>query len=104
MKRNRSIIITIIFLSLLVPGNILTSDYSRSFTRSAIDITGKLSQHSKYAARLHDKLKNDMFLSPTIFEDNHVVAFYGHPKSKIMGIVGRCTKTELAEMLKEQVS
>jgi len=94
----------IIFLSILIPGNILTSNYSRSFIKSAIEISGKLSQHSGYAARLHGRLLNKIYLSPSLFEDNHIVAYYGHPKSRIMGIVGRHTKTELAAMLKEQVS
>ncbi len=104
MKRHRSVIFIIIFLSVLVPGNILTSDYSRSFIRKALEVSGRFSHQNKYAARLHERLLNDMYLSPTIFEDNHIVAFYGHPKSRIMGIVGRCSITELAELLKEQAS
>ena len=104
MKRNRFIITIIIFISVIIPGNILTSDYSRSFIKRAIAITGRLSGQSKYAAEIHSKLLNGMFLSPTIFEENHVVAYYGHPKSKIMGIVGRYKIPELAEMLKEQAA
>jgi len=104
MKRKRFIIGSAIFLSLLIPGNITTSDYSRSFVKSAIAISGRWSEQNKYAAIVHGRLINAMFLSPTIFEDNHIVAYYGHPKSKIMGIVGRHAIPELAELLKEQVS
>lgn len=41
------------------------------------------------------------FLSPTLFDDNHVVAYYGHPRSRIMGIVGRHSMHELTEMVKK---
>lgn len=102
MKRKKVLIVLIILISVLIPGNILTSDYSRSFIKRAIAVTGKLSTHSKYAADMHNRLLNSMFLSPSIFEENHVVAYYGHPKSKIMGIVGRYKIPELAELLKEQ--
>jgi len=102
MKRKRFIIRTIIILFLFIPGNILTSDYSRSFLKRAIELSGKWSGQSKYAAAIHTRLLNEMFLSPSIFENNHIVAYYGHPKSKIMGIVGRYAIPELAEMLKKE--
>jgi len=104
MKKHRRFISAIILLSLFIPGNILTSDYSRSFLKKAIELSGRWSRDSKYAALIHNKLLCDMYLSPSIFEDNHIVAYYGHPKSKIMGIVGRYAKPELAEMLKETAS
>lgn len=102
MKMNRLIISTIIILSVFIPGNILTSDYSRSFTGTAIRVTGKLSAYSNYMAELHHKLLMDKFISPDVFENNQVVAYYGHPKSKIMGIVGRYSIPELAELLKKE--
>ena len=102
MKRNRHIIRTIIFLSLFIPGNILTSDYSKSFFKRAIELSGRWSQKSEKAAIIHSKLLNIMFVSPSLFENNHIIAYYGHPKSKIMGIVGRHSIPELAEMLKKE--
>jgi len=102
MKRNRPVIRTIIFLSLFIPGNILSSDYSRSFLKRAIELSGRWSGESKNAALIHSKLLNVMFLSPSIFDNNHIIAYYGHPKSKIMGIVGRHTIPDLAEMLKKE--
>ncbi len=33
--------------------------------------------------------------------NTHIVAFYGHPKSRIMGIVGRLSKDELARELRK---
>ena len=102
MKRNRFVITTIIFLSLFIPGNILNSDYSRSYLKKAIELSGKWSGYSEKIASIHRDLLNSMFISPTIFEDNHVVAYYGHPKSKIMGIVGRYSIPELAGMLRKE--
>ena len=67
MKRNRLIIRTIIFLSLFIPGNILTSDYSRSFFKRAIELSGKWSQKSERAAFIHSKLLNIMYVSPDSF-------------------------------------
>lgn len=46
----------------------------------------------------------DKFLSPDLFANNHILAYYGNPNSKIMGIVGRHPKNELAEMLKKKAS
>ncbi|NPV38836.1 hypothetical protein BREVNS_2027 [Brevinematales bacterium NS] len=41
---------------------------------------------------------------PSVMEwditNTHIVAFYGHPKSRIMGIVGRLSKDELAKELR----
>ncbi|MBN1498575.1 MAG: hypothetical protein JW982_00330 [Spirochaetes bacterium] len=39
------------------------------------------------------------FTSPDLFSENHVLAYYGNPKSKIMGIVGRLSKEDLAAKL-----
>ena len=48
-----------------------------------------------------DKDMNDYFTSPTLFDDNTVIAYYGHPNSKIMGIVGRHSKEEIISMVKK---
>jgi hypothetical protein len=104
MKRNRLIIRTIIFLFLFIPGNILTSDYSRSFFKRALELSGKWSQKSERAALIHSRLLNVMYRSPDLFEKNHIIAYYGHPKSKIMGIVGRHPIPELAGLLKKAAS
>jgi hypothetical protein len=48
-----------------------------------------------------DKSMNDFFTSPTLFEDNIIVAYYGHPSSETMGIVGRHSREELISLLKE---
>jgi len=45
------------------------------------------------------------FLRPSMIEwditNTHIVAFYGHPRSRIMGIVGRLSKDELARQLRQ---
>ncbi|QOY36467.1 SH3 domain-containing protein [Anaerobacillus isosaccharinicus] len=48
-----------------------------------------------------DKDMNDYFTSPTLFDDNTIIAYYGHPNSKIMGIVGRHSKEELISLVQE---
>jgi hypothetical protein len=47
---------------------------------------------------------NAMFLSPTLFKSNHIIAYYGHPQSRHMGIVGRYSKEQLAERIKATVA
>lgn len=44
---------------------------------------------------------NELFASPTLFEDHTVVAYYGHPNSEIMGIVGRHPVDELLDLVTE---
>lgn len=46
------------------------------------------------------KPEYEHFVKPDLFDKNHILAYYGHPKSKIMGIVGRHSKEELARKLK----
>lgn len=48
-----------------------------------------------------DKDLNDYFTSPTLFDDNTILAYYGHPNSKIMGIVGRHPKEELISLVQK---
>lgn len=102
MKLRSRIAAAAVLVSVFIPGNIMNSDYSRSFKMLAIEITASWSKDSSYARALYEKLMNDMFLSPAIFDDNHIVAYYGHPKSKIMGIVGRYPIPKLAELLKKE--
>jgi hypothetical protein len=42
------------------------------------------------------------FIDPLLLVNNHVVAYYGHPNSKIMGIVGRLPREELLAALQEK--
>jgi len=42
------------------------------------------------------------FTDSDLFNKNYILAYYGHPKSKTMGIVGRHSKEELAVKLEEQ--
>ncbi len=49
----------------------------------------------------NDEGMNDYFTSSTLFDDNTIVAYYGHPSSETMGIVGRHSKEELIDLLKE---
>jgi len=44
------------------------------------------------------------YIDPQLFSNNHILAYYGHPKSKIMGIVGRKTKEELVELLEKRAA
>ncbi len=46
----------------------------------------------------------ERFVDPQIFEKNHILAYYGHPKSRIMGIVGRETKERLALLLRKKAA
>lgn len=56
--------------------------------------------HSSHGV-FNDEELNDFFTSPTLFEDHTVVAYYGHPNSEIMGIVGRHPIPELISLLNE---
>lgn len=102
MKIKRRIIGTIIFLAVFIPGNILNSDYSYSYFKRALDLSEKWAEKSTTAAAIYSRLLNKMYASPSLFENNHILAYYGHPKSKIMGIVGRHSIPELSMMLKEE--
>lgn len=44
------------------------------------------------------------FLDPQLFEKNHILAYYGHPKSRIMGIIGRESKERLAVLLRRKAA
>ncbi|PKL16475.1 MAG: hypothetical protein CVV49_16075 [Spirochaetae bacterium HGW-Spirochaetae-5] len=102
MIAKRRIIFTIIFLAVLIPGNILNSNYSYSYFKRALDLSAKWAEKSANAAAIHKRLLNIMYVSPSLFENNHILAYYGHPKSKIMGIVGRHSIPDLAVMLMKE--
>ena len=64
-------------------------------TRAAID-AGR-----PYWAATEGESKNPSFLPPveSILLNNDILAFYGHPRSRNMGILGRYTKEDLNEKL-----
>lgn len=49
----------------------------------------------------NDEELNEFYASPTLFEDHTVIAYYGHPNSEIMGIVGRHPVDELLDLVTE---
>ncbi len=61
---------------------------------------GLFSFNRDVADIIYNKLFGEKLFEPGFFENNHVVAYYGHPRSKIMGIVGRHPVHELGPMLK----
>ncbi len=61
---------------------------------------GLFSFNRDVADLIYNKLFGDRLFEPDFFKNNHVVAYYGHPRSKIMGIVGRFPVHELGPMLK----
>lgn len=58
-------------------------------------------QNLKSADHLARTLIDLKFTLPSLFDENHVLAYYGHPNSKIMGIVGRHSLPELGERVKK---
>lgn len=48
---------------------------------------------------VEERLKITDLTDPDLFTNNTVVAYYGHPNSKVMGIVGRYSKSGLAKHL-----
>ncbi len=93
--------ITLIALTILIPGNIKTPvNYSEPLYR--VESEQRLIRYTADIADIiFNKIFGEKYFSPTLFNDNHIVAYYGHPQSKIMGIVGRHPVNELGEMLKE---
>lgn len=49
--------------------------------------------------KIHGHRKVKKYFSPYLFENNHILAYYGHPRSRIMGIVGRMEMRDLGEKL-----
>ncbi len=46
----------------------------------------------------------EFYTSPFLFASNHIIAYYGHPNSKYMGILGRHSKQALTKMLLTEAS
>ncbi|MCX7881784.1 MAG: hypothetical protein N2314_00980 [Brevinematales bacterium] len=67
---------------------------------------GEESQSPSFPRDFREEVINPFVdvMRPSVIEwditNAHVVAFYGHPKSRIMGIVGRLSKDELARELR----
>ncbi len=53
---------------------------------------------------LYGKEAVKRYIDPNLFSNNHILAYYGHPQSKIMGIVGRKSKEELARLLNKRAA
>jgi hypothetical protein len=100
MTRGLFLIIFVITL-IVTPSNINKKyDYfERTQKESAL-----FSYCQKISTITYNNFFGKKFLQSNIFENNHIVAYYGHPKSKIMGIVGRYPITELAPMLLQTAS
>lgn len=62
---------------------------------------GLFSINRDAADLIYDNLLGDRLFAPDFFLKNHIVAYYGHPRSRIMGIVGRYPVYELGLMVKE---
>jgi len=93
--------IALLALTILIPGNIKThvTDWEPVYP---VGPEKKLVTFNTDIANLiYNKLFGSEFLSPELFDDNHIVAYYGHPQSKIMGIVGRHPVDELGSLLKD---
>ena len=52
----------------------------------------------------YGKERVERFLDPQLFEKNYILAYYGHPKSRIMGIIGRESKERLGVLLREKAA
>lgn len=91
----------LIALTIIIPANINTPVNNSEPLYSAGAENTIFRYTSDVANFVYNRVLGDRFLSPTLFKDNHIVAYYGHPQSKIMGIVGRHPVNELGEMLKE---
>ncbi len=47
---------------------------------------------------------DEFFYNTNMFVSNHIIAYYGHPNSRYMGILGRYSKDELRKMLLTEAS
>ncbi len=98
-----------LFLCLLVSTCIMKTDENIRF---ALIPNGDIPQELQYdtpsAAQSEEELaimeRDRFFLDPELFDNNNVIAYYGHPRSKIMGIVGRHSKEELYKLLLEEAA
>jgi hypothetical protein len=102
MKKFFNAKLAIVLLTVIIPVNIFTSyngpQEEMKFPAVKQSFMERLTSASMYPFK---KITEDFFLSPTFFEDNQILAYYGHPNSKIMGILGRHSKEELAGLVKK---
>ncbi len=70
-------------------------------TPSVGDSQGNFLQDVTTGRQIYTSLLDARFTSPTLFDDNYILAYYGHPNSRIMGIVGRHPRNELGEKLRK---
>lgn len=99
--KKRFIIIILLALTILIPGNIKTPVTEWEPVYRVGPEKKLVKFHTDVAELIYNRLFGERFLSPSLFNDNHIVAYYGHPQSKIMGIVGRHPVDELGSLLKE---
>lgn len=102
MKRIFNIKLALILLTIIIPVNIfMAGDDPESELKKTLLQKKYFTRYFTSPLYPFKKITEDFFLSPNFFEDNHIVAYYGHPNSKIMGILGRHTKEELASLVKK---
>ncbi|TFH40386.1 MAG: hypothetical protein E4G96_07605 [Chrysiogenales bacterium] len=87
---------------LFIPGNINTpvEDPVKVYRFSVGDFM-PFPEKSPSGNVINDIMLGSMFTLPSLMTTNYVVAYYGHPNSRIMGIVGRHPKNELARLVKK---
>ncbi len=92
---------TLLLLMVLLPGAMTATGVA--WTPSSADEIGQgLFNFDRDAAmNVCNKLYGEMFFADDFFSRNHIVAYYGHPRSRIMGIVGRHSIGELGPMLRQ---
>ena len=94
--------LAVLLLIIIIPANIFMSDDDPKKTVNNPVVKQNYMERIASAFMYpFKKITEDFFLSPNFFANNHIVAYYGHPNSKIMGILGRYSKEELAELVKK---
>ncbi len=94
--------LALILLTLIIPVNIFMPDYEpQPVLQKKITESDYFKRFTGSPMVLFSSVLEEIYLSPALFENNHIVAYYGHPNSKLMGIVGRHTKENLAALLKK---
>jgi hypothetical protein len=102
MKKIFNAKLAAVLLTVIIPVNIFTSDDDPLMAVKSPAVKQNYMERVASAFMFpFKKITEDFFLSPDFFADNHIVAYYGHPNSKIMGILGRYTKEELAGLVSE---
>ncbi|HPS59551.1 MAG TPA: hypothetical protein PK514_15730 [Spirochaetota bacterium] len=96
----KNICVSLIVLTVFLPGN-KNADFAELKPLAGAEIEqGLFSFNRDVADIIYNKLFGEKLFSPGFFKENHIVAYYGHPRSRIMGIVGRHPVHELGPMLK----